>query len=37
MHTKDVIIEKLTEAFTPESLSVVDESSEHEGHAGHRP
>jgi BolA protein len=37
MPTKDVIIEKLTEAFTPESLSVVDESGEHEGHAGHRP
>jgi BolA family transcriptional regulator, general stress-responsive regulator len=37
MPTKDVIIEKLTEAFAPESLSVVDESGEHEGHAGHRP
>ena len=35
--TKDVITEKLTEAFDPESLSVVDESSQHEGHAGHRP
>ena len=37
MPTKDVITEKLTEAFDPESLSVVDESSQHEGHAGHRP
>jgi BolA protein len=37
MQTKDVIIEKLTAAFTPESLEVLDESSQHEGHAGHRP
>ena len=28
---------KLREAFAPESLSVVDESHLHEGHAGHRP
>ena len=32
----DIIKEKLTEAFTPQSLSVVDESDHHEGHAGHR-
>lgn len=37
MPTKDVIIEKLTKAFAPESLRVVDESDQHEGHAGHRP
>lgn len=37
MQTKDVIIEKLTAAFTPESLEVLDESGQHEGHAGHRP
>lgn len=37
MPTKDVIIEKLTKAFTPESLRVIDESHQHEGHAGHRP
>ena len=37
MQTKDVIIEKLTKAFAPESLRVVDESHQHEGHAGHRP
>ncbi len=37
MRTKDLITEKLTQAFTPESLKVVDESHLHEGHAGHRP
>ena len=36
MTTKDVITEKLTGAFAPESLKVVDESHLHEGHAGHR-
>jgi len=29
--------EKLTAAFTPQSLDVTDESHQHEGHAGHRP
>ncbi len=37
MRTADVITEKLTAAFAPESLRVVDESHQHEGHAGHRP
>jgi BolA family transcriptional regulator, general stress-responsive regulator len=37
MSTRDVIIYKLREAFTPESLDVADESHLHEGHAGHRP
>ncbi len=37
MTTKDHITKKLSEAFTPESLDVVDESHLHEGHAGHRP
>ena len=37
MRTKDAIINKLREAFLPESLDVVDESHLHEGHAGHRP
>jgi BolA protein len=37
MRTADHITEKLTEAFTPESLRVVDESHQHAGHAGHRP
>ena len=34
---KDVITNKLREAFFPESLEVSDESHLHEGHAGHRP
>ena len=37
MRTVDLITKKLTEAFTPQSLKVVDESHQHEGHAGHRP
>ncbi|MCF8477176.1 MAG: BolA family transcriptional regulator [Pseudolabrys sp.] len=37
MQTADVISKKLTEAFVPQSLNVVDESHRHEGHAGHRP
>jgi BolA protein len=37
MRTADLIIKKLTEAFAPQSLKVVDESHQHEGHAGHRP
>jgi BolA protein len=31
------ITQKLTEAFRPDSLNVVDESHQHEGHSGHRP
>jgi BolA protein len=37
MRTEDVITKKLTEAFAPQSLKVLDESHQHEGHAGHRP
>ena len=37
MTTRDVITEKLNTAFTPQSVEVVDESHQHEGHAGHRP
>jgi BolA protein len=37
MLTKDIITEKLTKAFAPESLRVEDESDHHIGHAGHRP
>ena len=37
MRVADVITEKLTAAFAPQSLRVVDESHQHEGHAGHRP
>ena len=36
MRTVDLITKKLTEAFSPQSLKVVDESHQHEGHAGHR-
>jgi len=37
MRTVDLITKKLTEAFDPQSLKVLDESHQHEGHAGHRP
>lgn len=37
MTISDRIKRKLTEAFQPASLEVVDESDRHKGHAGHRP
>jgi BolA family transcriptional regulator, general stress-responsive regulator len=37
MGVQDLITRKLTEAFRPDSLRVVDESHQHQGHAGHRP
>ncbi|MEI7803723.1 MAG: BolA family protein [Hyphomicrobiales bacterium] len=37
MRTEQTISEKLSKAFTPESLKVVDESHLHAGHAGDRP
>jgi BolA family transcriptional regulator, general stress-responsive regulator len=37
MTTRQIITNKLSEAFLPESLEVQDESHLHEGHAGHRP
>jgi BolA protein len=37
MNTKDIITNKLREAFSPEGLDVTDESHLHEGHAGHKP
>ncbi|MGJ4880739.1 MULTISPECIES: BolA family protein [unclassified Bradyrhizobium] len=37
MRTRDAIIDKLREAFSPESLDVQDESHLHEGHVGHQP
>jgi BolA protein len=37
MPMRDMITQKLTTAFAPESLEVIDESHRHEGHAGHRP
>ena len=37
MSTRDAIINKLRETFTPDGLEVKDESHLHHGHAGHRP
>jgi BolA family transcriptional regulator, general stress-responsive regulator len=37
MRVQDLITNKLTEAFAPKSLQVIDESHRHAGHAGHRP
>ena len=36
MRTADLITQKLTQAFSPQSLRVEDESHQHEGHSGHR-
>jgi BolA protein len=36
MRTADTITQKLTAAFSPQSLKVLDESHLHEGHAGSR-
>lgn len=37
LRTADRIEKKLTDALAPDSVKVVDESHQHEGHAGHRP
>ena len=37
MAMADTIREKLTAAFAPSELTVLDESARHEGHAGARP
>lgn len=37
MTTRDRIMQKLTTAFAPARLEVVDESHQHAGHAGSRP
>ncbi|MBI2714370.1 MAG: BolA family transcriptional regulator [Rhizobiales bacterium] len=37
MRTADLMTQKLTEAFAPQSVKVEDESIKHEGHAGSRP
>ena len=37
MSTRDQITKKLTAAFAPARLDVVDESHQHAGHAGSRP
>jgi len=36
MNTRDTILEKLSRAFAPSRLDVIDESDQHAGHAGHR-
>ena len=36
MSTRNLITQKLTQAFAPERLEVIDESHLHAGHAGHR-
>jgi BolA protein len=36
MSVSDIITEKLTEAFAPQSVRVIDESHQHAGHTGHR-
>jgi BolA family transcriptional regulator, general stress-responsive regulator len=37
MQIRELITDKLTAAFRPQSLQVIDESHQHVGHAGHRP
>lgn len=37
MRVQEAISRKLIETFAPLSLQVLDESHQHEGHAGHRP
>ena len=37
MNMTDTIQRKLSAAFAPSQLEVVDDSARHEGHAGHRP
>jgi BolA protein len=36
MSMHDIIVNKLTAAFSPENLRVEDESHKHAGHGGHR-
>ena len=37
MPVQQIITDKLTKTFAPQSLEVEDESHRHQGHAGHRP
>ncbi len=37
MTMADTMREKLTAAFAPEALEIIDESAKHEGHSGARP
>ncbi|QHQ34102.1 BolA family protein [Algicella marina] len=36
MNTKETIEKKLSEAFSPVHLEVIDESEQHRGHGGYR-
>jgi BolA family transcriptional regulator, general stress-responsive regulator len=36
MRVQEIITRKLTEAFAPDSVRVIDESEQHVGHAGYR-
>jgi BolA family transcriptional regulator, general stress-responsive regulator len=36
MRMQDIITRKLTDAFAPQRLEVIDDSARHAGHAGHR-
>lgn len=36
MHMEEIIASKLTQAFAPEHLEVIDESEQHRGHGGWR-
>ncbi len=37
MQVKEIIAGKLSEAFAPQRLDVIDESHQHAGHSGSRP
>jgi BolA family transcriptional regulator, general stress-responsive regulator len=37
MRVADTMTDKLSRAFMPENLRVIDESDQHSGHTGHRP
>lgn len=37
MPVREAIVAKLSAKYAPNHLEVIDESSRHEGHAGHRP
>jgi BolA protein len=37
MPVRDIIAEKLTKAFAPDRIEVIDQSRQHAGHAGARP
>jgi BolA protein len=37
MHTRESIHQRLSGAFSPSALEVIDESGQHAGHGGHRP